>query len=69
MVADLEKTLNIKIPMPLESDECNKFLKETCDRLGAECQPPHTTARLLDTLTAAGGQPGPLCVARRELEF
>ena len=27
MVADLEKTLNIKIPMPLESDEANKFLK------------------------------------------
>ena len=44
MVADLEKTLNIKIPMPLESDECNKYLKETCARLGAECQPPHTTA-------------------------
>ena len=46
MVADLEKTLNIKIPMPLESDEANKFLKDTCDRLGSECSPPHTTARL-----------------------
>ena len=41
---------NIKIPMPLESDEANKFLKDTCDRLGSECSPPHTTARLLDTL-------------------
>ena len=50
MVADLEKTLNIKIPMPLESDEANRYLKDTCQRLGSECQPPHTTARLLDTL-------------------
>ena len=39
MVADLEKALNIKIPMPLESDEANKFLKETCDKLGSEYQP------------------------------
>lgn len=52
MVADLEKTLDIKIPMPLESDETNAYLKEVCARLDAECQPPLTTARLLDTLTA-----------------
>lgn len=26
------------------------YVEDTCARLGAECQPPHTTARLLDTL-------------------
>jgi len=52
MVADLEKTLDIKIPMPLESNEAQQYLKDVCARLGAECAPPHTAARLLDTLTA-----------------
>jgi lysyl-tRNA synthetase class 2 len=27
MVADLEKTLDIKIPMPLESNEAQQYLK------------------------------------------
>ena len=52
MVADLEKTLDIKIPMPLESDEANAYLRATCERLGVETNPPLTTARLLDELTA-----------------
>lgn len=52
MVADLEKTLDIKIPMPLESKECNEFLKATCVKLGVVTNPPLTTARLLDELTA-----------------
>ena len=52
MIADLEKALDIKIPMPLESDECNAFLKATVKRVGSECGLPHTTPRLLDTLTA-----------------
>ena len=50
MIADLEKALDIKIPMPLESDECNAFLKATVERVGSECALPHTTPRLLDTL-------------------
>ena len=50
MIADLEKALDIKIPMPLESDECNAFLKATVKRVGSECGLPHTTPRLLDTL-------------------
>ena len=48
MIADLEKALDIKIPMPLESDECNAFLKATVKRVGSECGLPHTTPRLLD---------------------
>jgi hypothetical protein len=52
MVADLEQTLDIKIPMPLESKECNEFLKATCVKLGVVTNPPLTTARLLDELTA-----------------
>ena len=50
MIADLEKALDITIPMPLESDECNAFLKATVKRVGSECGLPHTTPRLLDTL-------------------
>jgi hypothetical protein len=30
MVADLEKLLDIKIPLPFESDECNVYLKAVC---------------------------------------
>lgn len=37
MVADLEKTLNIKIPMPLESDEANKFLKARVTQRSVIC--------------------------------
>jgi len=49
-IADLEKTLDIKIPSPLESPETNQFLKDTCKRLKVECAHPQSTARLLDKL-------------------
>merc|ERR1712129_79076 len=50
MVEELERRGKFKIPQPLSSDECLKFLKEKCEELEVECPPPQTTARLLDKL-------------------
>jgi len=50
MVAELEKILGEKIPMPLESDEANAFLRAQCEKHNVQCSAPQTTARLLDKL-------------------
>jgi len=50
MLATVEERGNFKIPRPLESEECNDFLKKKCAELEVECSPPQTTARLLDKL-------------------
>mmetsp|Transcript_34754 Transcript_34754/g.111023 ORF Transcript_34754/g.111023 Transcript_34754/m.111023 type:complete len:330 (+) Transcript_34754:951-1940(+) len=50
MISGLEEKLGVKIPLPLESDETNAFLKGLCAEHGVECKPPLTTYRLLDKL-------------------
>jgi len=50
MIETLEAKLNIKFPQPLESEECNAFLKKLLIEKKIECTPPHTTARLIDKL-------------------
>ena len=50
LIKGLEEAAKIKIPLPLESDECNQFLKDCCKRFGVDCGLPHTTTRLLDKL-------------------
>lgn len=50
MISSIEEFGGFKIPMPLESDECNKFLWSKCKELKIELTPPFTTARLLDKL-------------------
>ena len=50
MIADLERLGSFKIPMPLEGEACNAFLKAKVAELGVLCSPPQTTPRLLDKL-------------------
>ena len=50
MVGGVEERGGFKIPMPLESDECNAFLDAKCAELEVEVPAPRTTARLLDGL-------------------
>jgi len=50
LIKGLEEAAKIKIPLPLESDECNQFLKDCCKRFQVDCGMPHTTTRLLDKL-------------------
>merc|ERR1719493_538168 len=51
MIETIEKEAGVKIPRPLDSKDCNKFLDELCTKIGVECRPPRTTNRLLDKLT------------------
>merc|ERR1712061_445347 len=51
MVETIEERASVKIPRPLDSKECNKFLAELCERNEIECRPPLTTIRLLDKLS------------------
>ena len=50
MVGGVEERGGFKIPMPLDSDECNAFLDAKCTELEVEVPAPRTTARLLDGL-------------------
>eukprot|EP01123_Difflugia_compressa_P010064 TRINITY_DN3567_c0_g1_i1.p1 TRINITY_DN3567_c0_g1~~TRINITY_DN3567_c0_g1_i1.p1 ORF type:complete len:577 (-),score=119.64 TRINITY_DN3567_c0_g1_i1:131-1825(-) len=50
MIETLEETLKVTFPRPLDSDECQEFLKHLLHSLKIECKPPLTTARLLDKL-------------------
>ncbi|XP_073440890.1 lysine--tRNA ligase isoform X2 [Dendrobates tinctorius] len=52
MVHELEKVLGKKLPATdqFETEETRKFLDDLCAEKGVECQPPRTTARLLDKL-------------------
>jgi lysyl-tRNA synthetase class 2 len=51
MVDEIEKRGDLKLPRPLDGDECNAYLKKACDDLNVDCPAPTTTARLLDKLT------------------
>jgi lysyl-tRNA synthetase class 2 len=61
MVSELEKILGVTFPRPLNSDECNQFLVKICQDRQIECNPPTTTARLLDTLV--GEYIEPTCIS------
>jgi lysyl-tRNA synthetase class 2 len=50
LIKGLEEAAKIKIPLPLESDQCNQYLKDCCKRFNVDCGLPHTTTRLLDKL-------------------
>lgn len=52
MITGLEEKLGVKLPRPLESDECNKFLLDLCKQKDVVCPPPTTTARLIDRLVS-----------------
>eukprot|EP00030_Apusomonadida_sp_AF-17_P002927 a342914_66.p1 GENE.a342914_66~~a342914_66.p1 ORF type:complete len:593 (-),score=291.68 a342914_66:95-1837(-) len=56
-VAGLEEALGVKLPRPLESDECNAFLVELARKHNVECPPPTTTARLMDKLVGEFVEP------------
>lgn len=60
MIKTLEEVLEVTFPRPLDSDECNAFLRDLCEKRGIEVTPPMTTTRLLDTLT--GEFLEPMCV-------
>jgi len=50
MISELERILEVTMPRPLDSDECNEFLRDLCAEHEVECAKPHTTTRLLDSL-------------------
>jgi len=50
MIETLEAKLDLTFPLPLESSECNEFLKKLLAEKKIECTPPLTTARMLDKL-------------------
>jgi len=50
MIEGLETMGNCKIPKDLFSDETRLYLINLCREKGVVCNPPHTTARLLDKL-------------------
>lgn len=50
LIKGLEEAAKIKIPLPLESEQCNQYLKDCCKRFNVDCGLPHTTTRLLDKL-------------------
>ncbi|RNF23397.1 putative lysyl-tRNA synthetase [Trypanosoma conorhini] len=52
IVPELERRTGVKFPTDFESSAANGFLLELCKRLKVECNPPLTTARLLDALIA-----------------
>jgi len=50
MIETLESKLKVTFPRPLDSEECNSFLKDYLQDHQIECKPPLTTTRLLDKL-------------------
>ncbi|EDV25519.1 uncharacterized protein TRIADDRAFT_50208 [Trichoplax adhaerens] len=52
MIEELENVLKVKFPAATElhTEETRQFLSDLCDKQGVECNPPRTTARLLDKL-------------------
>eukprot|EP01126_Amoeba_proteus_P028176 TRINITY_DN2781_c0_g1_i2.p1 TRINITY_DN2781_c0_g1~~TRINITY_DN2781_c0_g1_i2.p1 ORF type:complete len:583 (-),score=94.95 TRINITY_DN2781_c0_g1_i2:134-1882(-) len=50
MIPTLEKKLGITFPADLTTPEANAFFVELCKKQEVGCNPPHTTARLLDAL-------------------
>ncbi|XP_021757460.1 lysine--tRNA ligase, cytoplasmic-like [Chenopodium quinoa] len=50
VIDELEKFTQLSIPQDLASEEANKFLMDVCSKYDVKCQPPLTSARLLDKL-------------------
>lgn len=52
MIKGLEERLNVTFPPgdQLHTEETNKFLRETLKKVGLDCTPPLTNARMLDKL-------------------
>ena len=53
MIPELEKATGEKFPPydELHTDETNQFLQRVCKKMGVECPPPLTNARMIDKLT------------------
>ncbi|KAK3998322.1 hypothetical protein QBC44DRAFT_228194 [Cladorrhinum sp. PSN332] len=53
MIPELEKATGEKFPPAeeLHTDETNKFLQRICKKMGVDCPPPLTNARMIDKLT------------------
>lgn len=53
MIPALEKATGEKFPPyeELHTDETNQFLQRVCKKVGVECPPPLTNARMIDKLT------------------
>lgn len=50
MIKELNKVLDVDIPLDLESESARAFLEELVKKHGVVCPPPLTSARLLDKL-------------------
>jgi lysyl-tRNA synthetase class 2 len=50
MLEGLEEAGGFKIPLPLESDECQAFLDRVCVDHGVACAEPRSTSQMLDKL-------------------
>jgi lysyl-tRNA synthetase class 2 len=50
MIPTLEAKTGERFPTDLTTPEANSFFISLCKRLEVECDPPHTTARLIDAL-------------------
>lgn len=50
MVGGLEEILKVKLPEDLSTPEAHSFLDALVTKLGVDCTPPRTTARLFDKL-------------------
>lgn len=50
LYSTLEEVLKVKLPPPdqLGTAEAAKMLSDLCNKMGVECPPPRTPARLLD---------------------
>jgi lysyl-tRNA synthetase class 2 len=53
MIPELEKATGEKFPPydELHTEETNQFLQRVCKKMGVECPPPLTNARMIDKLT------------------
>ena len=52
MIKGLKEFGGLDIPQDLEAPETNQYLRDTCHKLGVQCNPPLTTTRLLDKVTS-----------------
>lgn len=49
MMEGLEERMNVKLP-DLDDPDLDAKLQKICEQHGVECNPPHTSARLLDAM-------------------
>ena len=84
MIKELEKELNVKFPVNLETEETRQFLDDLCVKHNVECANPRSITRLLDKLVGEKIEPklinptfiinhpqimSPLCKYHRENKF